>query len=161
MFLWLVDFFEFQTIFQWRQVIHADKVAEKIGLMTNIDRRIGFNSCYHLTDVPAFITGRSLVFFDPHLEILPVGAMNPGIKIDSCNSDALQKFPDTCRPFLGFGCTMEEPYSGTLFRFALRSPEQAKKSRLSTQVRLLPTSHRVQFQSFSFIAKLLKPFLDE
>lgn len=27
---------------------------------------LGFNSCYHVTDVPSFVTGRHLVVFDPH-----------------------------------------------------------------------------------------------
>lgn len=27
---------------------------------------IGFNSCYHLTDLPCFVSGAHLVMFDPH-----------------------------------------------------------------------------------------------
>lgn len=95
---------------------------------------IGFNSCYHLTDVPAFVSGKYLVYFDPHCTNLDVSAANPGVRADFCASELLQRFPDQCRPFLGFGCTMAEPFQGTLFRFALRTPSQAKNSRLSSQV---------------------------
>jgi sacsin len=31
---------------------------------------VGFNSCYHLTDLPSFVSGRHLVIFDPHCENL-------------------------------------------------------------------------------------------
>lgn len=44
---------------------------------------VGFNSCYHLTDLPSFVSGRHLVMFDPHATFLPnVSAANPGKKID-------------------------------------------------------------------------------
>lgn len=44
---------------------------------------VGFNSCYHLTDLPSFVSGRHLVMFDPHATFLPnVSASNPGKKID-------------------------------------------------------------------------------
>lgn len=40
---------------------------------------IGFNSCYHLTDLPSFVSASHLVFFDPHVKHLPdVSAANPG-----------------------------------------------------------------------------------
>ncbi len=32
---------------------------------------LGFNSCYHVTDLPCFISGEYFVMFDPHLKNLP------------------------------------------------------------------------------------------
>ena len=32
---------------------------------------VGFNSVYHLTDVPSFVSGRHVVYFDPHATFLP------------------------------------------------------------------------------------------
>jgi sacsin len=32
---------------------------------------LGFNSCYHITDVPQFLSGRHAVIFDPHRAYLP------------------------------------------------------------------------------------------
>ena len=31
---------------------------------------VGFNSVYHLTDVPSFVSGHHIVFFDPHMKHL-------------------------------------------------------------------------------------------
>ena len=36
-------------------------------------------------------------------------------------------------PYKAFGCDMKAPFSGTLFRFPLRTAEQAARSRLSKQ----------------------------
>lgn len=41
--------------------------------------RVGFNSVYHLTDLPTFVSGAHLVIFDPHCSHLPnVSSTNPG-----------------------------------------------------------------------------------
>jgi hypothetical protein len=42
--------------------------------------------------------------------------------------------PDQFAPFLAFGCDMHNHYPGTLFRFPLRTPEMALRSRISKQV---------------------------
>lgn len=40
---------------------------------------IGFNSVYHVTDVPSFVSRDRICFFDPHADYLPaVSASNPG-----------------------------------------------------------------------------------
>jgi sacsin len=39
---------------------------------------IGFNSVYHLTDLPCFISGRYIVYFDPHAKFLPNGMSRGG-----------------------------------------------------------------------------------
>lgn len=96
--------------------------------------RIGFNSVYHLSDLPSFVSGRYVVMFDPHCKFLPrVSSANPGKRIDFVNSGALKMYKDQFTPYCAFGCDMESPYSGTLFRFPLRSEQQAAVSRLSRQ----------------------------
>lgn len=90
---------------------------------------------YHLSDLPSFVSGNYVVMFDPHCKFLPrVSAANPGKRIDFVNTGALQMYGDQFAPYCAFGCDMESPYSGTLFRFPLRSELQAAVSRLSKQV---------------------------
>ena len=57
--------------------------SDKISTAAAIGRfGLGFNAVYHFTDVPSFVSGEHVVFFDPHAEFVP-GATpsNPGLKI--------------------------------------------------------------------------------
>jgi sacsin len=93
---------------------------------------VGFNSVYHLTDMPSFVSGRHIVFFDPHCKFLPnVSAANPGKRIDFVTNDILTQHTDQFSPFAAFGCDMRSHFEGTTFRFPLRTAEQAATSRLS------------------------------
>ncbi|KAL4160257.1 hypothetical protein PRNP1_000828 [Phytophthora ramorum] len=96
---------------------------------------VGFNSVYHVTDLPAFVSGSQLVFFDPQACHLPnVNPSNPGKMIDFiAHPDLVNNFPDQIIPFRCFGCNFSEPFSGTIFRLALRTEEQAKRSKLSNR----------------------------
>ncbi|EFJ44918.1 hypothetical protein VOLCADRAFT_118510 [Volvox carteri f. nagariensis] len=113
---------------------------------------VGFNSCYHLTDVPSFVSGRHLVIFDPHCRHLPnISSTNPGKRIDFVQyGDVAAQYADQVAPYAGaFGCTLGAggggavsgggsgslgPWSGTLFRFPLRSAELAEASTISKQI---------------------------
>nr|KYP37061.1 Sacsin [Cajanus cajan] len=95
---------------------------------------VGFNSVYHLTDLPSFVSGKYVVLFDPQGVYLPrVSASNPGKRIDFAGSSALSFYRDQFSPYCAFGCNMQSPFSGTLFRFPLRNADQAAKSKLSRQ----------------------------
>lgn len=95
---------------------------------------VGFNSVYHLTDLPSFVSGKYVVLFDPQGVYLPnVSAANPGKRIEYVSSSALSLYEDQFFPYCAFGCDMKAPFNGTLFRFPLRSADQAAKSRLSRQ----------------------------
>jgi sacsin len=97
-------------------------------------RSIGFNSVYHLTDLPSFVSGRHIAFFDPHCEFLPnITAANPGKRIDFVAHAVAAAHADQFAPYACFGCDMAALFEGTLFRFPLRTPEQAARSRLSKQ----------------------------
>jgi len=93
---------------------------------------IGFNSVYHLTDVPSFMTNSSdngtvLCVFDPHCSYIP-GATEfvPGQKFDS---DALcSQFPDVFTGYLKSDFDLQD---STMFRFPLRTEEMARKSKIS------------------------------
>lgn len=101
---------------------------------TTIFCRVGFNSVYHLTDLPSFVSGKYVVLFDPQGAYLPnVSAANPGKRIDYVNSSAITMYHDQLSPYCAFGCDMKASFQGTLFRFPLRSTEQASSSRLSRQ----------------------------
>ncbi|KAK5805609.1 hypothetical protein F5H01DRAFT_397308 [Linnemannia elongata] len=103
----------------------------KIGQMG-----IGFNSIYHLTDCPSFISGDQLMIIEPHERIfngerfhLSEGAvrgsfLNP--------SQGLHEYPDQLKTFSVLeDIDFSKPYKGTIFRFPLRTPEQAKTSSLT------------------------------
>ncbi|KAM7270495.1 hypothetical protein ACFE04_029709 [Oxalis oulophora] len=95
---------------------------------------VGFNSVYHLTDLPSFVSGKYVVLFDPQSNFLPnVSAANPGKRIDFVSSQALSVYTDQFLPYCVFGCDMKNPFLGTLFRFPLRNADQAAASRLSRQ----------------------------
>ena len=55
---------------------------------------------YHLTEVPQFVSGRHVVWFDPHATSLPgVNPANPGKMVDFRKNSALvQKYPDQFAP---------------------------------------------------------------
>ncbi|KAM0836846.1 hypothetical protein ACQ4PT_062049 [Festuca glaucescens] len=96
---------------------------------------VGFNSVYHLTDLPSFVSGKYVVMFDPQGAYLPnVSAANPGKRIDYVSSTAVALYSDQLSPYRAFGCDMKAPFQGTLFRFPLRNADQASSSRLSRQV---------------------------
>lgn len=95
---------------------------------------VGFNSVYHLTDLPSFVSGKYVVFFDPQGKYLPnVSAANPGKRIEYVNSAAISLYKDQFSPYCAFDSDMKNSYSGTLFRFPLRNMEQAAVSKLSRQ----------------------------
>ncbi|KAK8486465.1 hypothetical protein V6N11_045126 [Hibiscus sabdariffa] len=95
---------------------------------------VGFNSVYHLTDMPSFVSGKYVVLFDPQGFYLPnVSTANPGKRIDFVSSSALSIYNDQFLPYCVFGCDMKNPFAGTLFRFPLRNSVQAAGSKLSRQ----------------------------
>ncbi|XP_026972498.1 sacsin isoform X4 [Sagmatias obliquidens] len=112
----------------------VDKVG-KFGL--------GFNSVYHITDIPIIMSREFMIMFDPNINHISKhikDRSNPGIKINwSKQQKRLRKFPNQFKPFIDvFGCqlplTVEAPYSysGTLFRLSFRTQQEAKVSEVSS-----------------------------
>ena len=108
---------------------------EKIGKFG-----LGFNTVYNLTDVPMFLSRNYFVIFDPNTFYLRKAIKNkskPGIKIDvNKNPEKKRKFRNQFKPFNGiFGCDLhlnkpDNSFPGTLFRFPLRTKEQAIRSEI-------------------------------
>jgi len=89
-----------------------------------------------MTDCPSFITADQLVIIEPHERVF--NGINSDYIEGTAHGDfvedefGLQNFPDQLRTF----CVLEnidfsKPYPGTIFRFPLRTEDQAKTSRLS------------------------------
>ncbi len=68
---------------------------------------VGFNACYHITDLPSFVSGQCIsdalgclsskdfVFFDPHAANLPHATKsNPGVRFNYIKSNITTQFPD-------------------------------------------------------------------
>ncbi|XP_066931148.1 sacsin-like [Clytia hemisphaerica] len=101
---------------------------------------LGFNSVYHLTDVPSFLSGDSIVIFDPHTTYLGDALESkdvPGIRIPlSENIKELSSFRHQFEVFdsifgAKFDFDSEVPfthYEGTLFRLPFRRQETVEKS---------------------------------
>ncbi|KAG2469708.1 SACS protein, partial [Polypterus senegalus] len=109
---------------------------DKIGLFG-----LGFNSVYHITDVPSILSRTKLVIFDPnvtHLRKHIPQQSNPGIMLDLLNNQqTLCRFPGQFKPYQNvFGCDLKRSpftYDGTLIRLPFRTPEEASNSKLSNK----------------------------
>ncbi|XP_030633609.1 sacsin [Chanos chanos] len=112
----------------------ADKVG-KFGL--------GFNSVYHVTDIPIILSREFMIMFDPNINHISKhirDKSNPGIKINwSKQQKRLRKFPNQFKPFINvFNCKLplseESPYKydGTLFRLPFRTEQEASVSEISS-----------------------------
>jgi len=93
---------------------------------------LGFNSVFHWTDLPSFISGEHLVVFDPHSIYLPEGSGGMRIQFTKATSGSfLEHFPDQSQPFLLFGSNMRDFFKGTLFRFPFRTLVASRASEIS------------------------------
>ncbi|KAK9798935.1 hypothetical protein WJX73_003884 [Symbiochloris irregularis] len=120
---------------------------------------LGFNANYHLTDLPSFVSGSHIVMFDPSAKYLPnVSPAQPGLKIAFTRANLLRQFPDTFAPYLHFGCTMQQPFDGTLFRFPLRTEETAEMSEIKKEPYTLQAARRL-LEAFQESAGLALLFL--
>ncbi|RIA97271.1 hypothetical protein C1645_661597, partial [Glomus cerebriforme] len=85
---------------------------------------LGFNSCYHFTDVPSLISGDSIVFLDPQERFLRRGGdFQRGIKCPFPRN-GIHQVPDRDQlvPFEGIeGIDFRSTFNGTLFRIPLRT----------------------------------------
>ncbi|CAI8014095.1 Sacsin [Geodia barretti] len=84
---------------------------------------IGFNSVYHITDLPTIVSGNRLAYLDPHEEIWPrqTGQWYEINQNAHC-SDTFAPFEALC----GFS-VRNRSYNGTLFRFPLRNVSRARR----------------------------------
>ena len=101
---------------------------------------LGFNAVYNLTDVPIFVSKNYFVILvrsTSHQRTIIKNKAKPDIKIDLHKGvKKLQTFKNEFKPFNGvFGCDLtlqneDNSYDGRLFRFPLRTREQAAVSEI-------------------------------
>ena len=124
---------------------------------------IGFNTVYHLTDLPSFVSRRFLTFFDPHVSYLEglIHHDSPGMQIDFVDEwENLRDFQDQFSVYNGiFGCSLNtnSEYTGTLFRLPLRTSNV--KSMISSKYYTPQTSLRDLHTELLKIANNLILFL--
>lgn len=130
------------TAEDWENIVRVgaaskeDKV-EKIGKFG-----LGFNTVYHLTDIPSILSGNHLLILDPnvtHLKKYIRTKTNPGIKLNLSHQH-FQWFPGQFGPYHGvFDCDLSRPssfqtYPGTLIKLPFRTEEEALKSEISNKI---------------------------
>ncbi|XP_042350211.1 sacsin isoform X2 [Plectropomus leopardus] len=140
--LWAYNNEQF-TAEDWKNIVRVgsaskEKKVEKIGKFG-----LGFNTVYHVTDVPSILSGNSLLILDPnvtHLKKLIKHDTNPGIKLDLSQQRLFHWFPGQFGPYEHiFDCNFSrqsppEPYPGTLIKLPFRTEEEALKSEISEKV---------------------------
>ncbi|UZO07228.1 uncharacterized protein OCT59_027521 [Rhizophagus irregularis] len=117
------------TIFEERDFQSLLKLADsekrdqfdKIGVMG-----VGFNSIYHITDSPSFITGSKYVILDPH-----EWYFNGGVQFDFVDDNLAEDYQNQFAPFR---IPCNKPYEGTIFRYPLRTDEDSIDSDISKKV---------------------------
>ncbi|XP_014116251.1 PREDICTED: sacsin-like [Pseudopodoces humilis] len=140
--------------------------ATKEGQAGRIGRfGLGFSSVYRVTDVPAVLSGQTLLIFDPngtHLGKHIPRASSPGIRLDfSSRPRILRVFAEQFQPYHGiFGCCLPEPvpFPGSLFRLPFRTEEEAVTSQICSEAF---GTERIQSLGTTFLAsnRLLLLFL--
>ena len=146
---------DFKSIQRIGDSLKKDKKGTKTGRFG-----VGVNSTYHLTDVPMFASGSKVVMFDPQASFVPgINPSNPGKMIDCRKSQGrklIESLPRVFDPLKVFGCNLSgEEFDGTIFRFALRTDEQAKVSRLSRQSHSLSETRELLIQMASAASSML------
>ncbi|KAK3583508.1 hypothetical protein CHS0354_026094 [Potamilus streckersoni] len=97
---------------------------------------IGFNSVYHLTDIPSFISkgpqcqnGGALVIFDPLCKYVPYATKErPGRMF---NLDYIESYHPNI--LLGYNTDLLKSDNATMFRFPLRTAKMAEVSEISVK----------------------------
>ena len=87
---------------------------------------VGFNSIYHITDSPSFITGDKYIILDPHK-----WCFDGGIKFEFIANKLSDKYPDQFAPF---NIPCDKPFDGTIFRYPLRTKEDSADSEISDKI---------------------------
>ncbi|GBC02571.1 hypothetical protein RclHR1_00470001 [Rhizophagus clarus] len=111
---------DFQSLLKLADSEKRDQF-DKIGAMG-----VGFNSIYHITDSPSFITGDKYIILDPH-----EWYFNGGIQFDFVKEKLAKDYPDQFAPFK---IPCDKPFNGTIFRYPLRTNEDSIDSKISNKV---------------------------
>ncbi|KAM9850768.1 sacsin [Aulostomus maculatus] len=127
----------------WKNIVRVGSASkenqvEKIGKFG-----LGFNTVYHVTDIPSVLSGNSLLILDPnvtHLKKHIKHTTDPGIKLDLSKKHLFHCFPGQFRPYECIcDCNFTQqgpsgPYQGTLIKLPFRTEEEALLSEISNKV---------------------------
>lgn len=127
----------------WENIVRVgaaskENKVEKIGKFG-----LGFNTVYHITDVPSILSGNHLLILDPnvtHLKKHIKHKTNPGIKLDLSQQRLFRCFPGQFGSYEHIcDCNFTKqsppvPYQGTLIKLPFRTEEEARKSEISKKV---------------------------
>jgi len=95
---------------------------------------VGFNSIYHVTDYPSFISRDRIVLFDPHANAIPnTTSAQPGYSWQFAKA-GWWNFPDFMKVYEPGGVKPGiAEFNGTLFRLPLRTEAQAEISKIRNE----------------------------
>ncbi|PKC59903.1 hypothetical protein RhiirA1_491791, partial [Rhizophagus irregularis] len=113
---------DFESLMQIR-VGGKQEDSTKIG-----KHGLGFNSCYHLTDFPSFVSGDKIAFLDPQEKYLSKRGILGPIPQNSTYRDQLAPFK---------GIKDIDFREGTLFRIPLRKKPSELSDTISTTEEIL------------------------
>ncbi|CAG8743141.1 12727_t:CDS:2, partial [Funneliformis caledonium] len=101
---------------------------------------IGFNSSFHVTDLPSIVSGKYIAFLDPNAKFLPT-KKHRGTRFNFIEKEFKKRIPDQCFPYKALegcdfikDCSFTKEFKGTLFRLPLRTPKLAEMSDISNRV---------------------------
>ncbi|XP_019737852.1 sacsin [Hippocampus comes] len=127
----------------WKNIVRVGS-ASKENMVGKIGKfGLGFNTVYHVTDIPSVLSGNKLLILDPnvtHLKKIIRNKSNPGIRLDLSQTQQFHCFPGQFGPYENiFNCSfttqsLPHPYQGTLIKLPFRTKEEALQSEISTRV---------------------------
>lgn len=124
----------------WANILRLGSASKENKLEKIGKFGLGFNTVYHVTDIPSILSGHTLLILDPnvtHLKTHIKHKSNPGIKLYLSQQRLLKCFPGQFGPYHRiFDCDFakQKPYAGTLIRLPFRTEEEALTSEISKRV---------------------------
>ncbi|KAK2905345.1 hypothetical protein Q8A67_007144 [Cirrhinus molitorella] len=127
----------------WENIVKVGSASKHNNIEMIGKFGLGFNSVYHVSDIPSVLSGNTLLILDPnvtHLEKHILSKGNPGIKLDPFQERLYKRFPGQFKSFEGiFDCDLsarnsKKDYNGTLIKLPFRTLEEANKSEISSKV---------------------------
>uniref|UniRef100_A0A8C1IQD4 Sacsin/Nov domain-containing protein n=1 Tax=Cyprinus carpio TaxID=7962 RepID=A0A8C1IQD4_CYPCA len=127
----------------WKNIVKVGSASKENKVEMIGTFGLGFNSVYHVSDIPSILSGNTLLILDPnvtHLEKHILSKGNPGIKLNPFQERLYKRFPGQFKSHEGiFDCDLsaqnsKKSYNGTLIKLPFRTLEEANKSEISSKV---------------------------
>lgn len=124
----------------WTNILLVGSASKETKLEKIGKFGLGFNTVYHVTDIPSILSGNHLLILDPnvtHLKTHIKQKSNPGIRLNLSQRRHFKCFPGQFGPYDRiFDCDFakQKPYEGTLIRLPFRTEEEALTSEISKRV---------------------------